>query len=130
MLVGGKPTAGKRLRRSEATGCERRRPKGGGFSEASPKRVWRWGTGAKKRIFFGSGEEKINLLANLFLTEGVGWSQGRNRMTSNASRVPDHPPYFLVALFAVSQGKLTTNGKKRQDMRITKTSALAWLQTI
>lgn len=31
---------------------------------------------------------------------------------------------------AVSQGKLTTNGKKRQDMRITKTSALAWLQTI
>ena len=35
-------------------GCERRRPKGGGFSEAPPKRVWRWGVG------------------------GVGWSQGRD----------------------------------------------------
>lgn len=31
---------------------------------------------------------------------------------------------------AVSRGQLVTNGKKRQDMRITKTSALAWLQTI
>jgi hypothetical protein len=31
---------------------------------------------------------------------------------------------------AVSQGKLVTNGKRRTDMRITKASAIAWLQTI
>ena len=31
---------------------------------------------------------------------------------------------------AVSKGKLVTNGKNRQDMRIAKSSALAWLQTI
>lgn len=31
---------------------------------------------------------------------------------------------------AVTRGKLVTNGKIRQDMRITKSSALAWLQTI
>lgn len=31
---------------------------------------------------------------------------------------------------AVSRGQLVTNGKKRQDMRIARSSALAWLETI
>ena len=52
------PTAGGRLRRSEATGCERRRPKGGGSPEASPDGLGRGGQDPKKRIFFGSEEEE------------------------------------------------------------------------
>ncbi len=58
MLVGGKPTAGGRLRRSEATGCERRRPKGGGSPEASPDGLGRGGQNSKTWIVFEFEEEK------------------------------------------------------------------------
>ncbi len=47
------PTAGGRLRRSEATGCERRRPKGGGSPEASPDGLGRGGQDPKKGFFLG-----------------------------------------------------------------------------
>jgi len=107
MLVGGKPTAGGRLRRSAATGCERRRPKGGGSPEASPDGLGRGGQDPKKGFFLGPRRRSEAT------TEGGDGRRGETRMPSNASRVPDHPPYFLIAY-----------------MRITKTSALAWLQTI